>query len=52
VSRLWGGRFASAQDPHFLSFQNSLGFDRRLWREDLAGSSAWARALEGADVLK
>jgi argininosuccinate lyase len=51
VSRLWGGRFASAQDPHFLSFQNSLGFDRRLWREDLAGSSAWARALEGADVL-
>lgn len=51
MSRLWGGRFASAQDPHFLSFQNSLGFDRRLWREDLAGSAAWARALENAGVL-
>ncbi|TAJ09714.1 MAG: argininosuccinate lyase [Planctomycetota bacterium] len=48
---MWGGRFASAQDPHFLSFQNSLGFDRRLWREDIAGSAAWARALEGAGVL-
>lgn len=29
----------------------SLGVDGRLWREDIRGSVAWARALGGAGVL-
>jgi argininosuccinate lyase len=29
----------------------SLDVDRRLWREDVRGSRAWARALVGAGVL-
>ena len=29
----------------------SLGIDQRLWREDLTGSAAWARALGKAAVL-
>jgi argininosuccinate lyase len=48
---LWGGRFAGAQDPRFLAFQESLSLDSRLWREDLEGSRAWARALVHAEVL-
>ncbi len=29
----------------------SLHVDQRLWREDIRGSKAWARALGGAEVL-
>ncbi len=49
---LWGGRFEKRPDEGFLAFQESLSVDRRLWREDLAGSMAWARALVGAGVLE
>jgi argininosuccinate lyase len=48
---LWGGRFAGRPDARFAVFQGSLSVDRRLAREDLAGSRAWARALERAGVL-
>ncbi|MGK7311299.1 MAG: argininosuccinate lyase [Candidatus Longimicrobiales bacterium M2_2A_002] len=48
---LWGGRFAVGPDPSLDRLNRSLPVDRRLWRHDLRGSRAWARALEGADVL-
>src|SRR6185436_9461360 len=48
---LWGGRFTGTPDPRFQAFQSSLAVDRRLAREDLEGSRAWARALERAGVL-
>ena len=32
-------------------FLRSLPFDRRLWREDVAGSRAYARALSAAGIL-
>ncbi|WP_145071009.1 argininosuccinate lyase [Engelhardtia mirabilis] len=48
---LWGGRFASGQDPRFLAFQESLSIDRRLIFEDLEVSRVWARALVPAGVL-
>jgi argininosuccinate lyase len=49
---LWGGRFAGRPDEFFARWQSSLAVDRRLWREDLAGSLAWARALARAGVLE
>jgi len=51
VKKLWGGRFEGASDPRFEAFNASLAFDQRLWREDVQGSIAWARALERARVL-
>ncbi len=51
MTKLWGGRFGGAQDPVFESFHRSLPFDRRLWREDVRGSIAWAGALVSAGVL-
>lgn len=48
---LWGGRFAGKLDPAFDAFNRSLPFDWRLWREDLEGSKAWARAQEHAGSL-
>ena len=41
---LWGGRFEGGLHPAFDSFNRSLPFDRVLWREDIEGSRAWARA--------
>ena len=50
--KLWGGRFEGGGiDPFFEAFNRSLGFDRRLWDVDLAGSMAWAHALGEAGVL-
>jgi argininosuccinate lyase len=51
VTKLWGGRFGGALDPAFESFNRSLRFDARLWREDVRGSIAWAHAIERAGVL-
>jgi len=44
-------RFDTPPDPLFRRINTSLGFDRRLWPQDIRGSLAHARALEGAGVL-
>ena len=44
-------RFDTPQDPLFRRINASLGFDRRLWPQDIRGSLAHARALERAGVL-
>ena len=33
--KLWGGRFTGKVDPLMERFNESLPFDRRMWREDL-----------------
>jgi argininosuccinate lyase/amino-acid N-acetyltransferase len=48
---LWGGRFEQDADPLFKRFNDSLRFDHRLLTQDIRGSIAWAKALEGAGVL-
>ena len=45
------GRLDQPQDPLFQRINASIGFDRRLWPQDVAGSIAHARALERAGVL-
>jgi argininosuccinate lyase len=47
----WGGRFTEGQDPTAEAFTASIGFDHRLWRHDVEGSAAWARALGRAGLL-
>ena len=49
--RLWGGRFAHGPAPSLDELNRSLPVDRRLWREDVEGSRAWAHALVDAGVL-
>jgi argininosuccinate lyase len=45
------GRFAEPQHPAFRRMNTSLGFDQRLWPQDLQGSRAHARMLATAGVL-
>ena len=47
----WGGRFGEEPDPLIDRFTRSLAVDRRLFREDIAGSRAYAKALVAAGVL-
>jgi argininosuccinate lyase len=44
-------RLERPQDPLFRRINTSVGFDRRLWPQDVKGSIAHARALERAGVL-
>jgi argininosuccinate lyase len=45
------GRFAGERAPAFVALNSSLSLDWRLWREDIEGSVAHARALRRAAVL-
>ena len=44
AQRLWGGRFTAEPSADMDRLNRSLPVDRRLWREDIVGSQAWARA--------
>lgn len=37
--------------PEMVPLNRSLGIDQRLWREDIRGSVAWARAIGAAGAL-
>ena len=47
----WGGRFSEKTDAFVEAFTASVGFDRRLYRQDIAGSKAHARMLQQAGIL-
>jgi argininosuccinate lyase len=51
ASRLWGGRFAAGPAKAVEAFTSSLAVDRRLYREDIAGSIAHARMLGLAAII-
>jgi len=51
AASLWGGRFASGMAPEMVPLNLSLHVDQRLWREDIRGSTAWAKAIGDAGVL-
>lgn len=43
--KLWGGRFTRTTDRLVEDFHSSIRFDRRLYKQDIAGSIAHARML-------
>jgi len=47
----WGGRFNESTDAFVEAFTASVGFDRRLYRHDIAGSIAHATMLAKVGVL-
>lgn len=50
-ARLWGGRFRTDTDPVMEKFNDSLRFDKCMWGEDIAGSKAYAKALQRAGII-
>jgi argininosuccinate lyase len=49
--KLWGGRFKSFTDKNVDEFNASIGFDKRLWREDIEGSLGYCKALGKAGII-
>ena len=47
----WSGRFDKPSESAMEQFNASIGFDRRLYRADIAGSRAQAKALAKIGVL-
>jgi len=50
-NRMWGGRFAAAPDALMERINASIGFDKALYAQDIAGSLAHARMLGDAGIL-
>lgn len=49
--KMWDGRFSKTTDCLMEEFNNSLSFDIVFIEEDIAGSIAWANALESKGVI-
>jgi argininosuccinate lyase len=47
----WGGRFGAAPAEIMQLINASIGFDRALWRQDIAGSRAHAAMLAHVGIL-
>ena len=48
---MWGGRFASGPDAIMEEINASIGFDKRLYKQDIAGSIAHADMLAKVGIL-
>ncbi len=48
---MWGGRFAAAPDRLMEEINASVEVDKRLWREDIAGSKAHAAMLSAQGII-
>ncbi|MCR5649774.1 MAG: argininosuccinate lyase [Lachnospiraceae bacterium] len=51
MPKLWGGRFTSATDRSAYEFNASSGFDKKMYKEDIAGSIAHARMLGKCGII-
>jgi len=48
---MWGGRFAEGPDAIMTAINASIGFDQRLYAQDIAGSRAHAAMLAAQGIL-
>ena len=50
-NRMWSGRFSESTSELVAAFSESVSFDQRLYRQDIAQSTAHARMLARVGVL-
>lgn len=50
-NQMWGGRFASGPDAVMEAINASIGFDRKLYAEDIEGSLAHAEMLASTGII-
>ena len=51
VNALWGGRFGGGPSDVMRAINASIGFDKRLWRQDLRASRAHAAMLGAQGIV-
>ncbi|MEM0937277.1 MAG: argininosuccinate lyase [Pseudomonadota bacterium] len=52
ANAMWGGRFAAGPDAIMEAINASIGFDRRLARQDIEGSRAHAAMLAATGIVE
>ena len=50
-AKLWGGRFTGETDPVMEKFNNSINYDKIMWKHDLSGSEKYAAALQMTGII-
>ena len=51
ANQMWGGRFAAGPDAIMQAINASIGFDQRLYAQDIAGSRAHAAMLAATGII-
>ncbi len=51
AQRTWGGRFGGSPAELMTRINASIGFDKRLWREDITASKAHAAMLRDQGII-
>ena len=51
MAQLWGGRFTKQTDDLTRIINDSIGFDKRLWEEDISGSIVHASMLGRQGII-
>lgn len=51
ANRMWGGQFSTAPDDVLAQINVSIGFDKLLYRQDIAGSIAHAEMLAKQKII-
>jgi argininosuccinate lyase len=51
TNKMWGGRFRSGPDAILEEINASIGFDQRLFAQDIAGSKAHAAMLAAQGII-
>ncbi len=51
ANAMWGGRFAEGPDAIMTAINASIGFDQRLYAQDIAGSRAHAAMLAAQGII-
>ena len=49
--KLWAGRTGGDVDERLSAINNSIGFDSRMYRQDITGSMAHARMLGRQGII-
>ena len=50
-NQIWGGRFSAGPAAMMEEINASIDIDKRLWREDIAGSKAHAAMLAAQNII-
>jgi argininosuccinate lyase len=51
MAKLWGGRFTKGASKLMEEFNDSLPFDKKLWKEEIEASRAYSVALTKAGIF-
>ena len=51
TSSIWGGRFSSGPSELMQAINASIDFDKRMYRQDIAGSKAHATMLAACGII-